>query len=108
MKQLSLRIKKIYFDEILAGVKKIEYRAFNDFYLSRLTKRNKNGLVVEIIQYDTVKLYIGNEQNAPYLIIKCQKIEICQYQNYIPDGFNKGDVAFEIILGEIVETNQIK
>ena len=35
----SLRIKKIYFDEIKAGSKKIEYREKKPYYDSRLRKK---------------------------------------------------------------------
>lgn len=46
MADLHLNLKKEYFEEIKSGVKKFEYRLYNDYWKKRLVKR----------QYD--KLYI--------------------------------------------------
>ena len=54
MNLLRLRIKRKWFNLILAGEKTKEYRAFVPFYHSRL----RNG------RYDVVEFYVGNVSSA--------------------------------------------
>lgn len=41
MKVLTLHLKKKWFDMIKSGVKKEEYREFNEFWIKRLTWTNR-------------------------------------------------------------------
>ncbi len=38
---VTLRIKKIYFDKILEGAKRIEYRHYREYYLSIFSSKKK-------------------------------------------------------------------
>lgn len=104
MAEIKLRCKKVYIDEIKSGEKTSEYREFSEFYLSRLTKRDKKGLVQEIIKHDTIMLYAGNVKDSEYVRCKLNDTLISQYIDNIPEGFSKGDVSFEFLLGEIIDS----
>lgn len=99
---LSLRIKKQYLDQIIAGTKTVEYRAFTDFYTSRLAIV-ENGMIADFQPHKKVKLYVGNTPDAPYAICEVEGIYLCKYINEIPEGFEKDDYAYEIHLGAIIE-----
>lgn len=102
--QISLRIKKEHLDEIVAGTKKIEYRAFTDFYISRLANVS-NGEITSCKRPTSCRLYVGNNPSAPYAVVEVKEVELCQYMEHIPQGAKKGDIAFEIHLGNILESN---
>jgi hypothetical protein len=46
LKPLTLHLKGEYFDLINSGVKTFEYRAFNDFWIKRLTGKDFSHLVI--------------------------------------------------------------
>jgi competence protein ComGF len=102
---VSLQIKKQYLNEIYEGKKTSEFREFKPFYISRFCNLNKDGEVESFKKIDTVKLYIGNEKNAKYVILNVKGIYINKYENEIPQGLKKGDLMFEIELGKIIEHN---
>jgi len=56
MNVLYLNLKKKYFDQILQGTKKYEYREVKEFFIKRLQGKN----------YDFVKFSNGYSKNAPY------------------------------------------
>ena len=102
--QLSLRIKKQYLDEIISGTKKIEYREENDFYAERLGII-EDGEVIDTKQFDTVKFYTGEKTDCQFAIVKCNGVYLVRYENEIPEGMKKGDMAYEIELGEVLKHN---
>ncbi|MRI62726.1 hypothetical protein EDM00_01755 [Ornithobacterium rhinotracheale] len=65
--QLYLVLSKEWFDEILAGTKKEEYRAFTDFYISRLCVLDEDREIVNFKPYETVKFQLGYAKDAPLL-----------------------------------------
>lgn len=83
MNRLHLSIYKKWFDEILLGTKKIEYREIKPHY-KKLLKNH----------YDEVKFVNGYGKERPFLVIKIIKII-------------KGKEFYEIHLGNIIETGNL-
>ena len=82
--RLYLSLYKKWFDEILTGKKKIEYREIKPFY-DRLLSKN----------YTEVKFINGYGNTRPYIIVRISKIQ-------------KGGKYYEIHLGEILERGNIE
>lgn len=83
MSTLHLSLYKKWFDEILQGTKRIEYREIKPYY----DKLLKN-------QYDAVKFVNGYGKDRPFLVVNIKKII-------------KGKEFYEIHLGNIVETGNL-
>lgn len=83
MNRLHLSLYKKWFDEILQGTKKIEYREIKPYYDRLLMK-----------DYDEVKFVNGYGKDRPYLVINIVKII-------------KSKEFFEIHLGNIIETGNL-
>lgn len=83
MNRLHLSLYKKWFDEILNGTKKIEYREIKPYYNKLLNK-----------VYDEVKFVNGYGNDRPYLVIKITKII-------------KNNEYYEIHLGKIIETGNM-
>jgi hypothetical protein len=81
--RLHLSLYKKWFDEILQGTKKIEYREVKPYY-DKLLKNH----------YDEVKFVNGYGKERPFLVIQISKII-------------KGKEFYEIHLGNIVETGNL-
>lgn len=83
MKNLTLSIKQIYFDQILSGEKKIESRDIRPNNVHKYCQLDKDGYVVEIegiiqpIKYDTITLYTGAYSGKrPKLVVEVDDAEI--------------------------------
>lgn len=83
MNRLQLSIYKKWFDEILQGTKKIEYREIKPYY-DRLLKK----------KYTEVKFVNGYGSERPFLVVKITKIV-------------KAKEFYEIHLGNIIETGNL-
>lgn len=84
-KTLTLIVKKVFFDQILSGKKKEDYREIKDYWNSRFINRkfiinDLNHLKVDLIthpkKYDFVKIKNGYSRTAPTLVFKMDKIII--------------------------------
>lgn len=131
---LHLILKKKWFDMILSGEKKEEYRDIKDYWVNRLTWRHDeiDGIAwQELIEslkdkkkfgYDSYKEILdtylcemayftkvsfrnGYAKNAPEIVVKCKGVEIGKSKPEWSDNW-QGDV-FIIKLGEILETKNI-
>jgi hypothetical protein len=98
---LKLRIKKENLIEIVSGRKVEEYRDVTNFYANRFYSFKKK----EFYNFDEVYLYCGNVTDTLFCRLKCKKILLENFQNDIPLGFEKGQEAFTIYLGEIIHHN---
>jgi hypothetical protein len=80
MKELTLRIKKIYLDQIISGEKKIEYRDNTEFYWQRigqyLTKKSAMGKEPDSTAFKSVYFYcpIGATGKKIQATFQCKKI----------------------------------
>ena len=57
MNSLNLSIKSVYYDQILRGAKKDEYRKYNEYYIERCTYE-ENGKRY-LVPFDALVLYQG-------------------------------------------------
>ena len=98
MKTLHLTLKKKWFDMILSGEKKEEYREIKEYWTNRLFEKEK---------FDVISFRNGYATNAPTMIIEClgittgiPKVKWCDL-----------DFPEEVIiikLGKIIETKNLK
>lgn len=77
MKILKLIVKQCYFDEIIKGTKKQEFREVKPTTVKRLIELDKDGYEVEDengnaqpIQYDALQLYVGYAKNRASALVK--------------------------------------
>jgi hypothetical protein len=114
MRILHLTLKKKWFDMILSGEKKEEYREIKNYWATRLTNgfeitnffEAKNGNYlheINFMNYDFVVFKNGYSKNAPTIKAKCLGIKIGLSKPECSDNW-KGEV-FVIKLGEIIEIN---
>ena len=68
---LHLIFQKKYFDKILNGEKKQEYRGYTDFYISKLCNLDrKEKRIIDIKKFDYGLFQLGYSKNAPQLKIE--------------------------------------
>ena len=106
MKALKLTLKKQYFDEILNGTKKEEYREVKKHWIVRLCESgSKVGLNYECVyefypkKYQYIKFTNGYGKNSPSFEIECKGIEL---KENIETPLGNGNF-FVIKLGEIMD-----
>lgn len=93
MKTLNLTLKKKWFQMILSGEKREEYREIKPYWEKRLD----NGVVYDIIEFRN-----GYTKNAPTIVIHCLGIYTGLAKPEWSDNWI-GEV-FIIKLGKIIET----
>lgn len=90
MKTLKLTLKKQWFDMILSGQKKEEYREVKHYWVNRLcVKYPKNVIVVgaklmhkhsgqqfDLHKFDLVEFTNGYSHKSPRVTLECKRIEI--------------------------------
>lgn len=118
MEILTLIIKQKYFDEIIAGTKKFEYREIRPNSNKKYCDLDENGLCKEIDgilqprQYQAIRFYVGYKKDRATALVKIldTKIELLVDENdnfieYTHDGetYLAAQVVYE--LGEIIEKN---
>ena len=113
MRILHLTLKKKWFDMILSGEKKEEYREIKKHWAVRLinpmclctwgdkVEIYKSDVFYTFKGFDVVKFTNGYAANAPSLLIECKGIEIGTAKPEWSDNW-QGEV-FKIKLGEILE-----
>lgn len=97
---LHLSLKKRWFDMILSGEKKEEYRELKPFWQTRLVKTGY-WHTQECVEFDYVHFTNGYGGDKPQIIIECKGISVVDSGN-IKWGFE--DRCFGIKLGEIIKT----
>lgn len=101
MKILHLTLKKKWFDMILSGKKKEEYREAKSYWATRLMTDPDDGVFKS---FDIVRFTHGYGKGRPTFEIECKDIDF---------GFGKrewganGDKTFIIKLGKILSTSNI-
>ena len=90
MKVLTLNIKKIYFDEIMSGVKKIEYRELKQTTINRYTYLDETDGKRYLRRYDALRLFVGYHKDRESALVQVKDIT-----------YNNGVVEFH--LGLILE-----
>ena len=92
MKVLTLNIKKIYFDEIMSGEKKIEYRELKQTTLNKYTYLDESDGKRYLRRYDALRLFVGYHKDRESALVQVTDIT-----------YNEGLVEFH--LGMILEKN---
>jgi hypothetical protein len=120
MSNLTLNVKKKWFDMILSGVKKEEYREIKSSYLLKLgngiTKQSSFYISVcnfganiikemDFKKFKTITFLNGMKPKTPTIIVECKGIEIGKAVPEWSDNW-QGEV-FIIKLGEIISTKNL-
>lgn len=99
MKILKLIIKQCFFDEIIKGTKKQEFREVKPTTIKRLVQLDKDGYEVEDengnaipIQYDALQLYVGYAKNRASALVEVKSTycEIITDENGEPIIYEHG------------------
>ncbi len=112
---LHLNLKKKWFDMILSGHKKEEYRALSSYWVSRLCD-NRKGIedmlsdieyipLLDIKRFDTITFSNAYQKNRPQFEIELKEIIIGE--GFEEWGAEKGKLYFVLRLGEILSTKNI-
>lgn len=107
MKILHLTLKKKWFDMILSGEKKEEYREGKNYWQNRLVSHfNETSGQYVFKKFDLIIFRNGYSKQAPEMEIECKGIDF----NYgkEPWGAVKYKLYFVIELGKIISTKNIK
>lgn len=124
MKQLVLTIKRHWLNEIVSGRKTEEYRDSKDYYhkiFKELDQETyhvlnapktillRNGYLKtkeHVVKEDNGVLYESPlDQSKPYCIIEVEKIVHEGFFDFIPENFEKGDLAYTIYIKSVIEHN---
>lgn len=109
MKKLHLTLKKEWFDMILSGEKKEEYREIKRYWIHRLCNEveYENGAAWEAVfkKFDVIEFKNGYGKNAPTMTVKLDGIKIGL--GIMSWGAYPGVEFFVIKLGEIIETKNL-
>lgn len=100
MKILHLTLKKKWFDMILSGEKKEEYREFKEYWKKRLDWYNPNGYFI-----NKIKFINGYGNNRPWFIVELERIQTGT--GFIKWGAPAGE-CFILKLGKILDKGNIK
>lgn len=74
MKVLTLNIKKIYFDEIISGRKKIEYRELKQTTLNKYTYLDESDGKRYLRRYDALRLFVGYNKDHESALVQITDI----------------------------------
>ena len=88
---LTLNIKKVYFDEIISGTKKIEYRELKQTTLNKYTYVDEADGKRYLRRYDALRLFVGYNKDRESALVQVTDIT-----------YNEGIVEFH--LGMILES----
>ena|ERR1700751_2771776 len=102
-KILHLTLTKKWFDMILSGEKKEEYREIKPYWEKRFIK---NEWEIKTFYFKKIIFRNGYSKNAPQITVECECIEIGKCKA----DWSYGSIEdhFVIKLGEILETKNIK
>ena len=74
LKILTLNIKKVYFDEIIKGTKKIEYRELKQTTLNKYTYLDEADGKRYLRRYDALRLYVGYNKDRESALVQVTDI----------------------------------
>lgn len=74
MKVLTLNIKKIYFDEIMKGTKKIEYRELKQTTLNKYTYLDESDGKRYLRRYDAIRFFVGYHKDRECALVQVKDI----------------------------------
>lgn len=74
MRVLTLNIKKIYFDEIMSGAKKIEYRELKQTTLNKYTYLDESDGKCYLRRYDAIRFFVGYHKDRESALVQVKDI----------------------------------
>ena len=74
MKVLTLNIKKINFDEIMKGTKKIEYRELKQTTLNKYTYLDESDGKRYLCRYDAIRFFVGYHKDRERALVQVKDI----------------------------------
>lgn len=74
MKILTLNIKKVYFDEIMSGAKKIEYRQLKQTTLNKYTYLDESEGKRYLRRYDAIRFFVGYHKDRESALVQVKDI----------------------------------
>ena len=77
LKVLTLNIKKVYFDEIIAGNKKTEYRELKQTTLNKYTYIDESDGRRYLRRYDALRLYVGYHKDRESALVQVVDTRYC-------------------------------
>lgn len=107
LETLWLTVEKKWFDQILSGEKKIEYREIKRYWVKRLTNQNDDGSVNGDSFYKKfrfVRFQNGYAKNSRWVIAEFKGIYMTEIEH---EHFPEPVGVFAIRLGEIVKSSNI-
>lgn len=105
---LELNLHKKWFDMILSGEKKEEYREVKDFWRIRLFKRKKGQENLKPgYLFSHVRFSNGYAKNRRQILVKIHYIELDPQEGYEKWGAIKGEKYYVIKLLDVVSTKNI-
>lgn len=90
LKVLTLNIKKVFFDEIMKGEKKIEYRELKQTTLNKYTYLDESDGKRYLRRYDALRLFVGYNKDRESALVQVKDIT-----------YNEGIVEYH--LGMVLE-----
>lgn len=81
LKVLTLNIKKEYFDEIMRGEKKIEYRELKQTTLNKYTYLDETDGKRYLRRYDAIRLFVGYHKDRESALVQVE--DITYYQGVV-------------------------
>ncbi len=91
-KIVTLIIKKVYFDAILSGTKKVEYRQLKQTTLNKYTWLNPEDGKRHLKKYDAVRFYVGYNKDRETALVEI-----------VDTVYDKATQTVEFHLGRILE-----
>lgn len=102
MKILNLIIKQKYFDEIIAGTKKEEYREVKPSTIKKYIKLDENSTeIVEndeivCIKYDAIRFFVGYNKDRDSALVEVKNAEV----NFFYDDADPEQKPEKVQIGE--------
>lgn len=115
MNTLHLTLKKQWFDMILSGEKKEEYRALSNYWCNRFCDKNWQSFEIEIfihclnyskLNFKTIVFTNGYGKNKPQIVVEYAGIDV--REGNLKWGAEFGTTYFVIKIGKIIATKNIK
>lgn len=117
MRNLTLSIKQVYFDQILSGEKKSEFRDIWPNNATRYCQIDPEGYLVDIdgviqpVKYDTITFYTGAYKGKrPKMVVEVRDAEVYLLEDengelitYDDNGEEFYAIQIEYHLGKILE-----
>lgn len=105
MRILKLTLKKKWFDMILSGEKKEEYRELKKHWEQRLEDNRFVPFVYRFKEYDAVEFTNGYGKDKPRMLVECIRIDIDDPR---PEWYGENPKpCYVIFLGKILETHNL-